>query len=295
MIGIPKFTDVQNILKRIFLIKEGFIYIVTEDKKEDQVFYELLLKRLSDEQINIISVTPIGSRANVMKRSLEDKNPQVPTLYIIDGDIDLIMKEPIESYNLIGLDRYCIENYLCCEQGLISLLSTNYGNSKDHYKSRLEFQNTINNFCSYFQKIAIRYYISQQLECPTGFKKAADFFFIRSGGVFKVDKKAVNIEIQRVELLIKNKLKKQNIKAFASEMNRMIREVEAKNPYNLNNYLKVLSGKDFVLPLLERKLKIVEGGLTSWSTEQLKRHLAERIDISSLERVKLKMNSIIKK
>jgi hypothetical protein len=75
----------------------------------------------------------------------------------------------------------------------------------------------------------------------------------------------------------------------------MIREVEAKNPYNLNNYLKVLSGKDFVLPLLERKLKIVEGGLTSWSTEQLKRHLAERIDISSLERVKLKMNSIIKK
>jgi hypothetical protein len=294
MIGVPKFTDVQNILKRIFLKKEGFIYIVTEDKKEDQVFYELLLNRLSDEKIKIISVTPIGSRANVMKRSLEDKKPQVPTLYIIDGDIDLIMKEPLESSNLIGLDRYCIENYLCCEQGLISLLITNYGNSKDHYKSGLEFRNTINNFCRYFQKIAIRYYISQQLECQAGFKKATDFFFIRSGGVFKIDKRAVDTEIQRVELLIKNKLKQQNIKAFASEMNRMIREVEAKNPYSLNNYLKVLSGKDFVFPILERKLKIVEGGLSGWSTEQLKRHLAERIDISSLDRVKLKMNSIIK-
>jgi hypothetical protein len=294
MLGIPKFNDVQNILKRIFFKKEGLIYIVTEDKKEDQVFYNLLLNRLSDQQFKIISVTSIGSRANVMKRSFEDKNPQVPTLYIIDGDIDLIMKEPVESSNLIGLDRYCIENYLCCEQGLISLLMTNYGDSKGYYESRLEFRNTINNFCFYYQKIAIRYYISQQLECNTGFKKASDFFFIRKGGVFKVNKQAVNAEIKRVEDLIKNKLKQQNIKAFAREMNRMIKEAELKNQNSLDNYLKVLSGKDFLFPILERKLKIIEGRLAGWSLDQLKRQLAERIDISTLHRVKLKMRSVVK-
>jgi hypothetical protein len=293
MNGVPKFSDVQKILKRIFSKKDGCIYIITEDKKDDQIFYELLLTRLSDESLKIGSITPIGSRANVMKRSLEDKDPQVPTLYMIDGDIDLLMKEPIESHNLIGLDRYCIENYLCCEKGLISLLVTNYGNTEEYYKSRLEFRNTLNKFCRDFQKIAIRYYVAQQLECQTGFKKATDFFFIRGGGVFKLDKQKVNTELQRVEHLIKNKLKQNKIKAYKSEMVRLIREVESKNPFNVNHYLKVISGKDFVLPTLEKKIKMVESGLTGWSTDQFKRNLAERIDISSLNRVKLKMKSLV--
>ncbi len=293
MIGFPRFTDVQKILKRVFSKKDRCIYIITEDKKEDQIFYELLLNRLSDESLKIVSITPLGSRANVMKMSLEDKNPKVPTLYIMDGDIDLLMKEPIESNNLIGLDRYCIENYLCCEIGLISLLVTNYGNSGEHYKTKLEFRNTLNKFCRDFQKIAIRYYIAQQLECQTGFKKATDFFFIRSNGVFKLDKPKVNAEIQRVENLIKDKLKQNKIKAYKIEMDRLIREVEGKNPFNVNNYVKVISGKDFVFPILEKKMKMVEGRLTGWSTDQFKRNLAERIDISSLNRVKLKMLSLV--
>jgi len=292
MIGIPKFSDVQKVLKRIFSQKEGCIYIFTEDKKDDQIFYDLLLSRLSDESLKIVSITPLGSRANVMKRSLEDKNPQVPTLYMIDGDIDLHMKQPIESSNLIGLDRYCIENYLCCENGLISLLVTNYGNSVAHYKSKLEFRKTLNRFCYDFQKIAVRYYVAQQLECQTGFKKADDFFFIRGNGVFKVDKPKVHAEIQRVENLIKNKIKENKTKAYKSEMIRLIKEVENKNPFNTNNYLKVISGKDFLLPILEKKIKLVEGRLTNWSTDQFKRNLAERIDVSSLHRVKLKMQKL---
>lgn len=294
MIGIPKFTDVQKILKRIFSKKDGSIFIITEDKKEDQIFYELLLNRLTDESLKIVSITPLGSRANVMKRSLEDKNPQVPTLYIIDGDIDLLMKEPIESHNLIGLERYCIENYLCCENGLISLLITNFGNSKEHYKSKLEFRKTLNNFCRDFLKIAIRYNVAQQLECQTGFKKATDFFFIRPGGVFKLDKQKINSEIQRVEKLIKEKLKQKKIKAYKGEMDRLIKEVESKNQFTVNQYLKVISGKDFLLPTVEKKMKLVESGLTGWSTDQFKRNLAERIDISTLNRVKLKMESLAK-
>lgn len=289
MLGIPKFSDVQNVLKRIFSQKEGCIYIFTEDKKDDQIFYELLLKRLSDDTLKIISVSPLGSRANVMKRSLEDKNPKVPTLYMIDGDIDILMNEPIESNNLIGLDRYCIENYLCCEIGIISLLVTNYGNPTSHYKSNLEFKKTLNKFCHDFQKITIRYFVAQQLECQTGFKKATDFFFIRNRGVFKIDKTKVNEEIKRVENLIKDKLKQNKIKAYNVEMNRLIKEVEDNNPYELNNYLKVISGKDFLLPILEKRVKMIESGLNNWSTDQFKRNLAERIDISSLNRVKLKM------
>jgi hypothetical protein len=292
MIGVPKFSDVQKILKRVFSKKDGSVHIITEDKKDDQIFYELLLNRLSDESLKVVSITPLGSRANVMKRSLEDKNPQVPTLYMIDGDIDLLMKQPIESENLIGLDRYCIENYLCCESGLISLLVTNYGNSDIHYKPKLEFRNTLNRFCRDFQKIAVRYYVAQQLECQTGFKKANDFFFIRANGVFKIDKPKVYAEIQRVEELIKNKLKETKVKAFKGEMNRLIKEVENNNPFNINNYVKVISGKDFLLPILEKKMKMVEGGLTSWSTDQFKRNLAERIDISSLHRVKLKLQKL---
>jgi hypothetical protein len=264
MFGVPRYSDIQKILKRSFFKKEGLIYVFTEDKKEDQIFYELLFKRLDNEFFKIACVQPLGSRANVMKRSLEDRNPQIPTLYIIDGDIDLIMKDPIESHNLIGLDRYCIENYLCCENGIINLLQTNFGTSIETNRSNLEFRSTLNKFGQEFLKITIRYFVAQELECSTGFKKANDFFYIRAGGVFKPHKQEIKQEINRLETLIKDKLKQNGIKAFKKEMDRLISDVETKNSFSVDHYLKVISGKDFVLPVLEQKLKMIERRLTGW-------------------------------
>lgn len=293
MLGIPKFSEVQKILRRVFKKGDGLIHVFTEDKKEDQIFYELLLTRLNSETLKIASITPLGSRADVMKKSLEDKSPQAPSLYIIDGDIDLLMSAPIESKNLIGLDRYCIENYLCCENGLISLLQTNYGETTDYYRSRLEFHSILHKFCKVFLKITIRYHVAQDLKCSTGFKKASDFFHIRPGGVFELDKNKVNDEILRVEKIIKDKLKQKGIKSFKAEMERLINEVEANNTFTVNQYLKVISGKDFILPILEKKIKLVEGRLNNWTTDQIKRNLAERIDIRSLDRIKLKMERMV--
>lgn len=290
---VPKFSDIQKTLSRVFFKRDCIIHIFTEDKEDDQLFYELLLRRFETDSLKIGLVQPIGSRANVMKRSLQDKTPTVPTLYLIDGDIDIMKTDPIESENLIGLDRYCIENYLCCEVGLASLLNINFGNTLAHYQSKLEFRPTLNKFGSEFLKIAIRYNIAQELGCSTGFKKATDFFYIRSGGVFKIDKQKIKAEVLRVETLIKDKLRGNNVRAYNRELLRRINELESKNSFSVENYLKVLSGKDFIFPVLEKKIKLIESKLTPWSADQLKRNLAERIDIQSLDRLKLKMESMV--
>ncbi len=293
MLGIPKFTNVQKILKRAFYNNSGILHVFTEDKMEDQVFYKLLLNRLSNGTFTISKITPLGSRADVMKASLQDKKPKAPTLYIIDGDIDLLMNDPIESKNLIGLDRYCVENYVCCEEGILSLLETNFGKTREYYKTKLQFESTLHKFCKSFLKIAIRYHVAQNLKCSTGFKKATDFFYIRTG-IFKLDAMKVNDEINRVEEIIKAKLKQNKIKAYSTEMVRLVKAVEQKSKFSVSHYLKVLSGKDFLLPVLEKKVKMVDSRLTGWSTDQFKRNLAERIDITSLDRVKLKMEKLVK-
>lgn len=289
---IPRFTNVQKIITRSFFKENKFVFIYTEDKKSDQIFYELLLKRLQNEKITIAKIEPLGPKATVITRSLQDKKPQRPTLYIIDGDIDLLTKDPIESNNLIGLDRYCIENFLCCEAGILSLLQTNLGRSTEYYRPKLDFENMISSFGKHLLKIAIRYSVAQNLQCSTKYKKSTDFFFIRAG-VFRIDKTLISNEIKRVESLIIYKLKENGVRSFRSELVNRIKEVEMRNAFSFETYLKVLSGKDMILPIIETKIKRIDGSFKNWQTDQIKRHLAERVDVSNLDRIRQKIQQLI--
>lgn len=289
---IPRFSNLQKIITRSFFKDGNTIHIFTEDKKSDQIFYELLLKRLENDRITIAKIEPLGPRTTVITRSLQDVNPQRPTLYIIDGDIDLMTNDPIESPNLIGLDRYCIENFLCCEDGILSLLQTNLGKSKEYYKARLGFENLINNFGKHLLKIAIRYSVAQSLQCSTEYKKSTDFFFIRPG-IFKPDKILISNEIQRVETLIMDKIKENGVRSYRREMIMKIKEVELRNSISIQTYLKVLSGKDMIFPIIETKIKRLDSSFKNWKTDQFKRHLAERIDLNSMNRIRNKIHQIV--
>jgi hypothetical protein len=286
-----RFNYLQKIISRSFYVKEKHIFIYTEDKKSDEFFYHILFKRLENDKTKIIKIEPLGSKSMVMLRSMQDLHPPRPTLYIVDGDIELINQPPIETNNLIGLDRYCIENFLCCENAILSLLETNLGNSTNYFKSKLRFNETLNVFGKQLFQIAIRYSIAHNLSCSTGFKKSSDFLNIR-GSVIKPDKSLIRSEINRVEKLIKEKLKESGVRSYKKELNNRVKQIEEKIPLSTNTYLKYLSGKDMLLPIFILKLKKIDKSFTNWTIDQIKRHLAERIDVNNLNRIRQKIQQI---
>lgn len=101
------------------------IDIFVEDKGNPNLWVKLL-RRLIPSSIRLSSVTPLGGRAEVMRACKADTGKGGRRrLYIIDADMDLIMRRPKPKLrNLYRLRRYCVENYLIHESSFIEALTT---------------------------------------------------------------------------------------------------------------------------------------------------------------------------
>ena len=82
--------------------------------------YTELLRRILGDSYRLKNVFPLGGKNAVLKHYSEHiSKKDKPRLYIIDGDIDLLIGSEIKSgEGLFVLDRYCIENYLICEESI---------------------------------------------------------------------------------------------------------------------------------------------------------------------------------
>ncbi len=287
---IPKFTNVQNVLKRVFFEHSGVVFIFTEDNPEDRVFYELLLRRLEDDNLTIEKVQPLGSKQVVLETAMLDKSPETPSLYIVDGDIKLMLGQELETDNLIALDRYCIENYLCCEQGIAQYLHVKSGESLESVKSKLSFEELISKNGKILLKLYYRYAVSIDLDCGHTFKK---FEFLYSTRYNRIDSAKLKVETEAVESAIKNKLKQSGVRAFKKEMEARIEKVRTNNPYSIETIIKVLSGKDQLLPMVTRKIKTIDASSRGLDPDELKRLLAEKVSLDPLQRIKAKLLDLI--
>lgn len=128
-------------LPKLFAYRND-IDIYTEDKVADKEFYKALFKRLFNNGTNVNDVTPLGCKANVLNAyDSQDKKSMRKRLYIVDGDLDLIIGTNRKAEeNLVILDSYCIENYLIEEAAIIELIYYSNGSeSKETIKAKLNF------------------------------------------------------------------------------------------------------------------------------------------------------------
>lgn len=91
------------------------IEVYVEDSNSE-AFYLELLNRMMDDGQQIRKIIPLHGRVHVLKNSSEYDGVS-PALFLIDGDLDLLLGERECGYtNLFQLNAYCIENYLfCCD------------------------------------------------------------------------------------------------------------------------------------------------------------------------------------
>ncbi|MBI2306237.1 MAG: DUF4435 domain-containing protein [Rhodocyclales bacterium] len=117
------------------------IDVYVEDAN-DEVFYTQLLKRVAPNHIRIVRVFALGNRQAVVDKANAHDSKARPALFIIDGDLEWVSDLPLPSSApcLYRLDAYCIENLLLCDKAAAKVLMEEKILAEDESHRKLDFQ-----------------------------------------------------------------------------------------------------------------------------------------------------------
>lgn len=99
------------------------IDVYVEDAN-DEAFYRCLLNTATNGEVKIARVFSLGGKEAVINAAKVHDQTVRRALFIIDGDLSWVKGEPIPA--IVGLhchDAYCIENVILCEKALVLVLS----------------------------------------------------------------------------------------------------------------------------------------------------------------------------
>jgi hypothetical protein len=117
--SIPSWSPDALAAQDIFYSAFNDVNFYVEDKDQENL-YLLILKRLFPK-IRITQIFPLGGKKNVIAHANDPEN-QLNThraIYLVDKDFDDLLGHLIHKDNLFYLPKYCIENFLLEEDGII--------------------------------------------------------------------------------------------------------------------------------------------------------------------------------
>jgi len=253
------------------------IDIFTEDENKDREFYSVLFQRLlKDTDITINDITPLGCRANVINRCKNEPDNGRKKIFIVDGDIYIIYKKKTEKLkNLFILDSYCIENYIVdedsCTQFAYNLLGTK---PISEIKNKIKFDEWINSLTVPLIDLFIHFSILHEINGRFNLYNA--YKFIVKG---TIDISLVNKEIDLVKSEILEIISIDKYNELLEKRN----SIWTKSP---DTFMKIVSGKDYILPLVQIKVQEIRKLKGLFSNESLKVLLAQFCKLDRLERLK---------
>jgi len=276
--AIPRFFEYRN-----------DIDVYTEDKQSDKEFYKALFDRLTNKKVKINDITPLGCKANVLK-SYDDQDikSKRKKLFIVDGDLDLIIGTNRKSEkNLVILESYCIENYIIDEKSALEIIYYSDGVSdKATISKKLNFKKWIGyhktELINLFLNFAIlkMYGGGPKIASASKFLKTDKKQIILDSESIKNYTEAVKEEI--IELL--NSLGyKTPEEIYIKEFNRLLSKWE----YSNDTVLNIVSGKDYLIHLLQHRVNYCIGkGKSMFPKSSFKLFLANHCDLERLEFLK---------
>lgn len=265
------------------------IDIYTEDKVADKEFYRVLFKRLFNEEVNVNDITPLGCKANVLNAyDSQDKKSMRKRLYIVDGDLDLIIgtnRKPEE--NLVVLDSYCIENYLVDESAIIELIYYSNGTeSKDIIKTKLNFSKWLSYNYDCLINMFLHLAILKQFGGGPKVRNANEFLKQHFKQVILDDSKIATYseEIKKEIIdLLRDKGHTNPETVYEQELTKL----KTAWPSQQEVFLRIVSGKNYLLPLLQHRIiHCVNKGKSMFSKDSLKLFLANHAKLDRLDFVK---------
>jgi hypothetical protein len=263
-------------LTSTFRAYRNHIDIYTEDNHKDKEFYKVLFKRLLKSEIIINDITPLGCKDTVIKRcSVEPENGR-KKIFIIDGDVIFIHGNNIPTLkNLYVLEGYCIENFLIDEKTIVHFLYMNCGTKPiDQIKSELNFNKWLSQYSNVFIDLFIHFALINYF---------GGYFTLFNANKYHIPEKNEMIfqnELVNADIL---KLKNEILERVSfNEYNLKYRELNEKWSNCIENLISIVSGKDYLIPLLLLKTKEFKKSKALPSLEEIKFSLVHSSDLNKL-------------
>ncbi len=238
--------------------------------------YEILIERILEGKAKVKRIFPLSGRHEVIKACIADQIGSRKRLYIIDGDIDLLIgREKPELRYLYRLGVYTSENLLLSEIAAVEVSRDNLPNAdKSEIKLLIEINTLIQDaveklkplFIIYAVKHLLEFRDSNQIQIETTKYKVEKLGDDQPDGICisetKISKRISEIKTQ----LIKTYGYSQN------DIDSAISQIENNLPYETSQLAKFISAKTYLLPLVFHRLHR-KANCTS-SKEQLKTRMA---------------------
>jgi hypothetical protein len=262
-----------------FLAYRNDVDIYTEDNEDDKEFYRVLFNRLLKPEIKIQDITPLGSKENVISLCKTEPENGRRKIFIIDGDVAIIHGDIVSLPNLYVLDSYCIENFLIAKDSICQFVYLNCGiKAIAEIEATLEYENWLSSYSESLMELFIHFAIANKL---------GSFFTLYNANKYhkKVDSKlifdktAVDVDIDQLRNEI---LANHSPTSYNEEYQRL----KAKWPTTIEHMLKIVSGKDYLIPILLIKTQEFKRSKAMPSLEEVKISLVQYCKLEGLTPLK---------
>lgn len=255
-----------------FFRHKNNIDIFIEDKNDDE-FYLALFQRLAVKSgVTVGKLISLGDRQTVLNTCIADQGDRDrKRLYVIDGDLHIINESNPNGIKYLHVhDAYCIENYLIEEAAILEILHDGFVISKEEISKSFTFDNFLKRLSKPLVELFLHYAIVFEI-CPS-VKTVANRVGTFCNQVKKVTVLAdykVNDKIEELRIEILKHISEE-------EYNDRIYSLRQKWNYDTDTLLKIVSAKDYILPLVQlRFAKIKSKNGFKITRESLRLRLAK--------------------
>lgn len=253
------------------------IDVFVEDSRSKE-FYNVLMTRVLNGLVRFFSVIPLGGRDTVEKRSENDNGPRA-SLYLVDGDLDWVAGQHTSRNRRLFVHQcYCIENYLFCVEAMKSVIHENSGlMSMNEIEVALnwgEFRKSLEVLIPLFVEFAVAHALASGIKTVSrGYSKVISHVRDSQPKIDEGKVMAIISDIQHSILATHSEQEYESIKsAIQARVN------------SLDDRLRIVSGKDFLLPM--QKFEAHRIASQRMTTESLMLRLAKHCDLSQFSAIR---------
>lgn len=226
------------------------IDIYVEDA-HDEVFYTHLFQRLAPNEVRIAKVFCAGNRDAVVAAASSHDHSRRRALFLIDGDLAWVRSEPAPDVaRLFRLDAYCIENLLVHEPAIVQVLAEEVELMDSEAAEALKFARWENTITSPLVELFAAY------ACANSANPDVRTVSCGVGCLCSASTKRAVSELDRTKVATaRDEALSQAVAVFGEAVASQRYNQFLQRAQSLPRPLDIVSGKDFVLPLLDFELQ----------------------------------------
>ena len=248
---IPERSVQANSAKSVFFEEINDIDIYIEDTAFGySKIFSILFSRVFEGRYKVGKVFPLGGREAVVSEHAENGSDR-PSIYIIDGDLFLLSGDTVvNKKGLYKLPYYCVENLLCDHESLLSIMDEEEP-EKDHSKIKelFNYQEWLENNEQKLFLLFVEYAISILLNPQ---EQTVAF---RVGGLVSSNKGELDEAklLKRIKELKSLSVNRSSPEEYGAVRSKILFEFGGSGLDELD----IVSGKDYLFPLLKTRAKSV--------------------------------------